>query len=52
MMAECDRPLTNRRPDAPMDRLQAEAMLIRRPYFDRLVRMLLGFFGERVRELF
>src|SRR6266700_747552 len=27
-------------------------MLIRRPYFDRLVGMLLGFFGERVSELF
>jgi len=52
MMAERDRPLANRRPNAPMDRLQAEAMLILRPYFDRLVGMLLGFFGERVSKLF
>src|SRR3972149_652921 len=35
-----------------MDRLQAEAMLVRRPDFNRLVRMLLGFFGHRVGELF
>jgi hypothetical protein len=27
-------------------------MLILRPYFDRLVGMLVGFFGERVGELF
>src|SRR5205807_6471561 len=52
MMAECDRSLANRRPDASMDRLQTEPMLIRRPYFNRLVGMLRGFFGERVRELF
>jgi hypothetical protein len=31
MMAERDRALADWRPDAPMDRLQAEAMLIRRP---------------------
>src|SRR5262249_21881944 len=42
----------NRRQTAPMDRLQAEAMLILRPYFDRFVGMLLGFFGERISELF
>jgi hypothetical protein len=35
-----------------MDRLQAEPMLIRSPDLDWLVRMLRGFFGHRVGELF
>jgi hypothetical protein len=51
-MAERDRPLADGRPDAAMDRLQAEPMFIHRPDLDRLVGMLVGFFGERVGEVF
>jgi hypothetical protein len=51
VMAERDRPLADRRPDPATDRLQADPMLIRRPQLDRLVGMLLGFFGERVGKL-
>ena len=52
VMAERDRPLADRRPDAAMNRLQAEPMFIRRPDLDRLVGMLVGFLGERVSEVF
>ena len=52
MMTERDRPLADWRPDPAMDRLQAEPMLIRSPDLDWLVRMLRGFFGHRVGELF
>src|ERR1039458_9269299 len=52
MMAERDRPLADRRPDTAMDRLQPEAMLVRRPDFDRLIRMFGGFLSEGLSELF
>lgn len=52
MVTERDRPLANRRPNPTMDRLEAEPMLIRGPDLDRLVWMLLGFFGDRVDEFF
>jgi hypothetical protein len=52
VVTERERPLADRRPDAAMDRLQAEPMLIRGPDLDRLVRMLLGFFGDYVGEFF
>jgi hypothetical protein len=52
MMAERDRPLADRGPDAAMDRLQAEPMLVRRPHLDGLVRMLVGFLDDRVGEAF
>src|ERR1039458_8280195 len=52
MMAERDRPLADRRPDTAMDRLQPEAMLVRRPDFDRLIRMFGGFLSEGPSELF
>ena len=51
-MAERDRPLADRCPDPALDRLQAEPMLIRSPDLDRLVGMLVGFFGNRLREAF
>ena len=52
VVTERDRPLADRRPNPSMDRLQTEPMLIRGPDFDRLVRMLFGFFGDRVGEFF
>lgn len=52
MVTERDRPLADGSPDPAMDRLQAEPMLVRRPYFDRYVGMLAGFFGECVSEVF
>jgi hypothetical protein len=52
MMAERDRPLADRRPDTAMDRLQPEAMLVRRPDLDRLVRMFGGFLSKGLGELF
>jgi len=52
MMTERQRPLADGRPDAPADRLQAEAMLVGRPDFDRLAGVLLRFFGDGLRELF
>jgi hypothetical protein len=39
MMAECDRPLADRRPHAPHDRLQTDAVFIHRPDFNRRIRM-------------
>lgn len=52
MMPRRDRPLADRRPNAAMDRLQAEPMLIRRPHLDRLVGMPAGFLDQYVGELF
>jgi hypothetical protein len=52
MMAERDGPLADRRPYPAVDRLQAEPVLVRRPNFDRFVRMPDGFFRERVAEVF
>lgn len=52
MVAERDGPLADRRPDAAPDRLQADAMLVARPDFDRLVRMLGGFLRERLCKFF
>lgn len=52
MMAKRDRPFADRRPDATANRLQAEAMLVRRPDFDRLVRVGARLFGDGVFELF
>ncbi len=45
-------PLADRRPDAAMDRLQPEAMLVRRPDLDRLARMFGGFLSKGLGELF
>ena len=52
MVAERDGPLADRRPDAAPDRLQADAMLVARPDFDRFVRMLAGFLRERLCKFF
>ena len=52
MVTEGNRPLPDRRPNPAMDRLKAEPMLIRGPHLDGLVRMLGGFFGDRVGEFF
>jgi len=52
MMPGRDRPLADGRPDAAMNRLQAEPMLVRRPYLDRFVGRLAGFLGQRIGELF
>lgn len=52
MMAERQRPLADRRPDAAADRLQAKAMLVARPDFDGLVRMLPRFLGDGLGKLF
>lgn len=52
MVAKRDRSLADGSPDPATDRLQAEPMLVGRPHLDRLVRMPLGLFGERVGEVF
>ena len=52
VMAECDRSLAEWCPDPSLDRFQADPMLIRRPELDRLAGMLVGFFGNRVRQAF
>ena len=52
MMAERDWPIADGSPDATADWLQAEPVLVRRPYLDRLVRVLVDFFGEDFGELF
>jgi hypothetical protein len=44
MMAKGQRTLADRRPDAASDRLQAEAVFVRPPILDRLVRMTLSAF--------
>ena len=40
MVAECDRPFSDRCPHAPHDRLQADAVFIHRPDFNGRIRML------------
>ena len=52
MMPERERTFTDRCPDAPVNRLQADPVLVRRPDFDRLVRMFCGFLGRDRGELF
>jgi len=52
MMAERDRPLADRRPHPPHDRLQADAVLIRRPQFDAGARMFAPLLVNRGFELF
>ena len=52
VMTERDRTLAGGGPDAAADRLQAEPVLVRRPDFNRFVRVFAGFFGERVGEFF
>src|SRR6266704_3006811 len=52
MMAECDRPLADRRPHAPRDRLQADAVFIHRPDLDRRAPMLAPLRGSRGLEFF
>jgi len=52
VMAERDRTLADRRPDAPMDRFQADPMLVHRPDLHRLVGMLGGFLRGRLGEFF
>jgi hypothetical protein len=52
VMSRCRRALADRSPDPAMDRLQAEAVLVRRPYFDRRVRMDPLFLGDGGFDLF
>src|SRR6266536_146294 len=51
-LVEYDRSLAEWCPDPSLDRFQADPMLIRRPELDRLAGMLVGFFGNRVRQAF
>jgi hypothetical protein len=51
MMAERERSLDDRRPNTSMDRLQPEAMLVRRPNFDGLVRVFGFFLSKGLGEL-
>ena len=52
MMAERDRPFPDRCPSAPHDRLQADAVFIRRPQFDAGARMFVPLLVNRGFELF
>jgi hypothetical protein len=52
MMPERDRALSNGRPNASRNRLQAKAVFIRRPDFDLGVRVLLAFTGDGVFKFF
>lgn len=52
VMAECDRPLADRRPHAPRDRLQADTVFVHRPDLDRRARILAPLLGCRSLELF
>jgi hypothetical protein len=52
MVTERNRPLSDRRPNPAMDRLEAEPMLICGPHLDEFVGMLGGLFGDRVGEFF
>ena len=52
MMTERDRPLTDGRPHPAGDRLQADAMLVRRPDLDLGVRMLAALGGDGGLKLF
>src|SRR3954447_17318521 len=51
-MAERDRPLTFGRPHPPDDRLQPEAVLIRGPDLDQLVRVLSSRLSDGLLQLF
>lgn len=52
MMAQRDRALADRRPNAPRDRLQAETMFVGREDFDRSVGVFRGLFDDGFREFF
>ena len=52
MMAERNRPLAERCPHPPHDRLQADAVFIRRPQFDAGARMFVPLLVNRGFELF
>src|SRR6516164_3986708 len=52
MMACGDRPLADRRPYSPRDRLQAKAMFVHRPELDFGVRVLALLVGDGRLELF
>jgi hypothetical protein len=52
MMAECDRPFADRRPHAPHDRLQTDAVFIHGPDFDARARMLAALLVSRGFKLF
>ena len=52
MVAECDRPLADRRPHAPHDRFQTDAMFIHRPDFNARAWVLAPFLVSRGRKLF
>ena len=52
MVAERDRPLTFGRPYPPDDRLQPNAVLIRGPDLDRLVRVLGSRLSDGLLQLF
>jgi len=51
-MAKRDGPLTFGRPDPAQDRLQPDAVLVGRPDFDRLVRVLGPRLGDGLLQLF
>ncbi len=52
VMADRHGALTNRRPYAARDRLQADTMLVRGPEIDRRARILASLLRSRARELF
>lgn len=52
VVSKCQRAFADRRPDTVMDRLQAEAVLVRCPDFDRSTRMDTLFLGDGVFDLF
>ncbi len=52
MVPECDRAVADGRPHAATNGFQAEPVLVRRPYFDRLVRIAACFRREDVGEPF
>jgi hypothetical protein len=52
VMAKCDWPLADGRPDTPRDRLQTEPVFVAGKDFDRPVRMFGGLSGDGVAEFF
>jgi hypothetical protein len=52
MVAEREWALTDRRPDAPADRLQADAVPVGRPHLDRMLRMHRSDLADRGIEVF
>src|SRR3954470_16257451 len=52
VVAEGDRPLAFGRPDPAQDRLQPDAVLVGRPDFDRLARVLGPRLGDSLLQLF